>query len=146
MSRYLVVIVTVLALGSSMQAQANSVEERLKNCTDFAAMPNPISPKGLLLTKDLVKNCTVPAGPGYYLCIGYLGGVLEMLHHLSAEKRSCVQYCAPVFPPTERRKILLDWVKKNPGQGHVNAVHSVRQAFSQAYPCEKQLNYDQLER
>ena len=91
------------------------------------------SPKQDVFTvKQLANNCRIAGGNGYFLCIGYLRGVLEAQSTQREESRNS---CLPAFAVGDRRKVFMDWYRRSDIPASTPAVEAVQRAFTERYPC-----------
>ena len=93
------------------------------------------------MVRDLLAQCE---GDLKVYCAGYIAGLYEGVatDHLLDEK---LDFCLPARRGTGRSsisypqmiEIFVDWAKTNPsGSGGINRWMGVRQALSDAFPCE----------
>jgi len=105
-----------------------------------AQMPAALQPPPPFLGRDLAALCNEAEGsPARAGCLRYLQAAVAMYELLQAEGRDNAWFCAPRdVPPANLRQQFLDFTAEAaPDELGKEAIQLVRQAFTDAFPCQE---------
>ncbi|WP_374631010.1 Rap1a/Tai family immunity protein [Ferrovibrio sp.] len=106
----------------------------------MAQMPSALQPPPPFLGRDLAGLCREADGSaGQTGCLRYLQAAVAMYELVLTEGRDNAWFCAPRdVPPATLRKQFLEFVGEATDQElGKEAIQLVRQAFTDAFPCQE---------
>lgn len=71
-------------------------------------------------------------------CAGYLQGLQQMHHVVIGLHKSSPLYCEPTATGSydQLERVVIKWLKNNPGQLHRDARVLVTRALMESFPCQ----------
>jgi hypothetical protein len=86
----------------------------------------------------LLNECEKETSPFGPLCDGYIAGVADAHSVISHSFRGLARYCTPEHVTVRQlRRVVVKWLRANPGQLHLAASSLVVQSLHDAFPCEE---------
>ena len=102
-------------------------------------MPAANTPPPRFLARDLTGLCEAADSSARQAgCLRYLQGAVAMYELTVTEGKELIWFCAPrEAPATQLRQQYLEWTKENPDHAGTEAIHAVKLALSDAFPCQE---------
>lgn len=98
-----------------------------------------LAPPPKFLARDLQALCDGAEGSARLTgCLRYLQASVAMYEMAVAESKDLAWFCAPrEAPATLLRQQFVEWAKENGDQLGQEAIQAVRQAMTDAFPCQE---------
>jgi hypothetical protein len=128
MRHFIVLMIAVFSLPALAQTPAPQ-----------PAMPAANTPPPRFFARDLTGICEAADSSARQTgCLRYLQGAVAMYELMVTEGKELTWFCAPREAPASLlRQQYLDWAKENPDQAGTDAIHAVKLAMSDAFPCQE---------
>lgn len=98
-----------------------------------------LAPPPKFLARDLQDLCDgAEDSPRLAGCLRYLQASVAMYEMAVTESKDLAWFCAPrEAPSTLLRRQFVEWAKDNGDQLEQDAIVAVRQAMTDAFPCQE---------